>query len=225
MILCHSGRQNVVVERGFLAPIGKFCPWLKRVSRIYCAQTYSMTLRVMQNKYTFPLIALHWLTVFLLLLAYGSILISDYAQPGTWHGYAIAVTHVTAGATVLITMIMRLMIRLRKRSPAIIPAPKRWHTALSHLTHTCIYALFISLPALALTSHYFWGGEWSLYGLPMPVAAVPDTELSETLIHWHAVLAPLGYWLIGLHALAALVHHYIFRDNTLIRMMPSRQKG
>lgn len=182
------------------------------------------TLRVTEKKFSFPLILLHWLTVLLLVLAYGSILISDYAQPGTWHGYAIAVTHVTAGATVMLTMITRLILRLRQRAPAIIPAPKRWHTALSHLTHTCIYALFISLPVLALASHYFWGGEWHLYGLAMPVAREPDIALSETLIHWHAVLAPLGYYLIGLHALAALVHHYIFRDNTLVRMMPARQK-
>ena len=31
----------------------------------------------------------------------------------------------------------------------------------------------------------------------------------------------LGYWLIGLHAVAGLYHHYVVRDNTLLRMMPS----
>lgn len=175
-------------------------------------------------KFSFPLILLHWLTVILLLLAYGSILISDFARLGTWHGYAIAVTHVTAGATVLLTMVARLMIRLHQRSPAIIPPPKRWHTALSHLTHACIYALFISLPALALASRYFWGSDWSLYGLAMPFSQTARPALSASLNHWHTVLAPVGYWLIGIHALAALVHHYIFRDNTLVRMMPSRQK-
>jgi len=29
-----------------------------------------------------------------------------------------------------------------------------------------------------------------------------------------------GYYLIGLHALAALLHHYLIRDNTLQRMLP-----
>ncbi|MDI9769567.1 cytochrome b561, partial [Pantoea dispersa] len=32
-------------------------------------------------------------------------------------------------------------------------------------------------------------------------------------------------WLIGLHAAAALVHHYLIKDNTLLRMMPSRRNG
>jgi len=30
----------------------------------------------------------------------------------------------------------------------------------------------------------------------------------------------VGYWLIGLHAAAALYHHYIRRDNALTRMLP-----
>jgi cytochrome b561 len=40
------------------------------------------------------------------------------------------------------------------------------------------------------------------------------------LIDWHETLAPLGYWLIGLHAVAALFHHYFLKDDTLRRMMP-----
>jgi cytochrome b561 len=29
----------------------------------------------------------------------------------------------------------------------------------------------------------------------------------------------VGYWLIGLHAAAALFHHYVLRDDTLRRML------
>jgi len=32
----------------------------------------------------------------------------------------------------------------------------------------------------------------------------------------------VGYWLIGLHAAAALFHHYVVRDDTLRRMLPLR---
>ncbi len=31
----------------------------------------------------------------------------------------------------------------------------------------------------------------------------------------------VGYFLIGLHAAAALFHHYVMRDNTLARMLPA----
>jgi cytochrome b561 len=38
----------------------------------------------------------------------------------------------------------------------------------------------------------------------------------------HELAGTAGYWLIGLHAVAALFHHYVSRDNTLTRMLPKR---
>ncbi|NBY94370.1 cytochrome b561, partial [Escherichia coli] len=35
--------------------------------------------------------------------------------------------------------------------------------------------------------------------------------------------ANAGYFVIGLHALAALLHHYWWKDNTLLRMMPRKR--
>jgi len=32
----------------------------------------------------------------------------------------------------------------------------------------------------------------------------------------------IGYYLIGMHALAALYHHFFSRDNTLTNMLPRR---
>ncbi|WP_370300565.1 cytochrome b/b6 domain-containing protein, partial [Rheinheimera baltica] len=34
----------------------------------------------------------------------------------------------------------------------------------------------------------------------------------------------LGYVLIGVHAVAALFHHYILRDTTLSRMLPGKRR-
>ncbi|HAT1674454.1 TPA: cytochrome b, partial [Raoultella planticola] len=40
----------------------------------------------------------------------------------------------------------------------------------------------------------------------------------------HEFLANTGYFIVGLHAAAALMHHYIWRDNTLLRMMPGKHR-
>lgn len=40
-------------------------------------------------------------------------------------------------------------------------------------------------------------------------------DLSDSLIDLHETLDPMGYWLIGLHAVAALFHHYFLKDDTL----------
>ncbi|MDU6442106.1 MAG: cytochrome b/b6 domain-containing protein, partial [Pantoea sp.] len=102
------------------------------------------------------------------------------------------------------------------------PPIARSQTGLAHLVHTLIYALFITLPILGLTSRYLRGRDWWLFGIPMPVASEPSFDLADSLIDWHETLAPLGYWLIGLHAAGALFHHYFLKDNTLKRMMPGK---
>lgn len=47
-----------------------------------------------------------------------------------------------------------------------------------------------------------------------------NKALGKELKEIHEVVGTLGYYLIGLHALAALYHHYVKRDNTLVRMLP-----
>ena len=135
----------------------------------------------------------------------------------------MVVTHFSAGSCVLLLMLSRLVMRFRHRTPAIVPKPAHWQTGLAHLTHLAIYLLFITLPVLGILSRFWLGRDWWIFGIPMPVSAAPDPDLADTLIDWHETLVPLGYWLIGLHALAALAHHYLFKDNTLLRMMPARK--
>ncbi|KTG71894.1 cytochrome b561, partial [Klebsiella pneumoniae] len=50
-----------------------------------------------------------------------------------------------------------------------------------------------------------------------------DFERVDTLKAIHEWLANAGYFVIGLHALAALLHHYWWKDNTLLRMMPRKR--
>lgn len=38
----------------------------------------------------------------------------------------------------------------------------------------------------------------------------------------HETVGVAGYWFIALHAAAALFHHHVIKDNTLLRMLPSR---
>ena len=58
------------------------------------------------------------------------------------------------------------------------------------------------------------------FGLSLPPLVAPDKALAERIEDVHVALATIGYWLVGVHAVAALVHHYLFRDGTLRRMLP-----
>lgn len=174
----------------------------------------------MLNKYARSQILFHWLTVLLLIVAYATIELRGLADKGTWQRNAVIITHFSAGFCVMVFMVVRLCLRTRKTVPPITPPVARWQTGISHLVHTLLYALFVVLPVLGLTSRYLRGKEWSLFGLNMPVATTPDPAKASMLINWHETLGQLGYWLIGLHALAAIFHHYFMHDDTLRRMMP-----
>ncbi|WP_313688262.1 cytochrome b561 [Pantoea sp.] len=179
----------------------------------------------MREKFAKSQIALHWLTVLLIAIAYTTIELRGLVPRGSWARNLMIMTHYSCGVSVWVLMLARGVLRHRHASPNILPPPPRWQQGLAHLMHLLLYALFLVLPILGVTSKYLNGRPWQLFGVVMPVSATPNFDLADSLISWHETLAPLGYWLIGLHAAAALLHHYVFKDNTLLRMMPARKRG
>jgi len=49
---------------------------------------------------------------------------------------------------------------------------------------------------------------------------VKDRAFARSVTEVHEILANALVILAGLHAVAALVHHWILRDRTLARMLP-----
>ncbi len=174
------------------------------------------------SKYQYWQIRLHWLTLLLLIIVYSTIELRGLATRGSWQGKTLIVTHFSCGVLVFAVMCARLLLRFRYPAPPVTPPLKQWQHLLSSLAHKLLYLLFLLLPVLGVCSRYVRGQQWLMFGIPMPVTAHPDFTLSRQIINWHETLANAGYWLIGIHALAALVHHFLLRDDTLIRMMPSR---
>jgi len=127
----------------------------------------------------------------------------------------IAFTHVYAGMTVLIMMLSRLLLRVRTRVDNV--TQQGWHHV-AKLGHGLLYLLFITVPLLSLTARYFNGHEWSWMGMAMPISEYPNRALAKTIMSWHKDIAHMGYWLIGLHTLAALFHQFVLKDNRLRAM-------
>jgi cytochrome b561 len=62
------------------------------------------------------------------------------------------------------------------------------------------------------------------FGLQLPALVSENKGLADTIKEIHETGGTIGYYLIGLHAAAGLFHHYVKRDNTLIRMLPRRSR-
>ena len=64
----------------------------------------------------------------------------------------------------------------------------------------------------------FFAGLFQLVDAGQAVVSGMLRGLGDTRVPM--LIAGFGYWLIGLHAVAALFHHYVLRDQTLRRMLP-----
>ncbi|MGM8752759.1 cytochrome b561 [Enterobacter chuandaensis] len=176
----------------------------------------------MRTKYTSLQITIHWLVFLLIVVAYSAMEFRGFF-PRTDRPL-INMIHVSCGISVLVLMVARLLIRLKFPAPPIQPKPKAMITGMSHLGHLIVYLLFIALPLIGIVMMYNRGNDWFAFGLAMPHATEGNFDLVDVLKEWHETLANLGYFVIGLHAAAALMHHYFWKDNTLLRMMPKKRQ-
>jgi cytochrome b561 len=83
-----------------------------------------------------------------------------------------------------------------------------------------LYVLMIGMPLLGWIFMNAEGHAVTLFGIPLPSLAPESEGLAEFAEEAHEVLGISGYLFIAVHALAALYHHYLVKDNTLKRMLP-----
>jgi len=88
------------------------------------------------------------------------------------------------------------------------------------VTHAALYLFMIVMPLLGWLTLSAEGDLIPFFGLQLPPLIDPDRSLAHSIKDIHETIGTIGYYLIGLHAVAALFHHYVMRDNTLTRMLP-----
>ncbi len=176
----------------------------------------------MKDRYGSLTIALHWAMFLLFVAVYASMELREIFPKGSDPREAMKMWHFMLGLSVLALAIVRLAGRLLETAPPITPAPPAWQTLITKLVHGALYALMIAMPILGWLILSAEAKPIPFFGLELPALIGPDKELAETIEELHEIGGTVGYYLIGLHAAAALFHHYIVRDNTLLRMLPRR---
>jgi cytochrome b561 len=84
-----------------------------------------------------------------------------------------------------------------------------------------MYLLLALVPIAGIVTQFARGDAVSIFGL-YEIASpwVKDRAFARSVTEVHEILANALVILAGLHAVAALVHHWILRDRTLARMLP-----
>lgn len=170
--------------------------------------------------------ALHWLTAIAVTIAFilgpggfGRMMRSG-VDPAT---RLDIVWHESLGLLVLALTLVRLVwVALRPGKPHFEMAA--WMLRLSGLVHGALWALMFALPITALLALGSEHHPLTLLG-GVRVEALPwiaGSRLGEAA-DWgdvHGLLGDVLMWLAGLHALAALYHHFLRRDGVLAAMLP-----
>lgn len=186
-----------------------------------------MQLSNSQDRYGILSIALHWLVaaLFLAMLAIGVVMTRlPLTDPLTFPLYQI---HKSIGATLFFLMAVRLVWRLAGGVPDLPAGLAPLESFAARTTHAGLYAILLVMPLTGwvVVSASPFGIPTLLYGVvPLPhigfVETSPDKATIETAASWvHTVLAALGAALLSLHVAAALWHHFIRRDDVLMRML------
>ncbi|TAN29522.1 MAG: cytochrome b [Castellaniella sp.] len=175
------------------------------------------------DQYQSAVIFMHWLTLLLLIAVYAFIELKGFFPKNSPTRDAMQAWHELTGITVFGVVLARLLLRrLYNQTPTIVPEPPHWQYAMAKTMHVTLYAFLVITPILGWLTLSAKGELDLPLGLHLMPLISPDKALGRNLQEIHETIGNIGYYLIGLHALAALFHHYWVRDNTLRRMLPSR---
>lgn len=166
-------------------------------------------------------IALHWLIFILIAATYSFILLREIFPKGSDPRETMKALHFMLGLSVLLLVLPRIVMRFMGSTPSITPEPPAWQHSAARLTHLALYAFMVVMPLLGWLMLSAAGKPIPFYGLQLPALINEDKELAKFIKEIHETLGEIGYYLIGLHVLAALYHHFIQRDNSLLNMLPA----
>lgn len=174
----------------------------------------------------------HWTTAALFLAAYVSVYFRQWCtEKQTPENMTALQIHLSVGVSIAVIVALRVIWRLMNRAPADEPGTPLAHLA-AHMGHLALYAVMIVAP---ITGYLGTGVNTDFFFL-FEIPKFESTALFQSVVaegmglDFKTFEKPidfihkdvLGAWLIWLlvlgHAGAALYHHFVLRDRTLVKM-------
>lgn len=168
-------------------------------------------------------IGIHWLMLLLFVAVYGTIELRELFEKGSDPREALKTWHFMLGMLVFMLVWLRLAARLSGPTPTITPELPKLQQLSATLLHLALYLLIIGMPLTGWLMLSAAGKPIPFFGLELPALIGENKALAKQIKEVHEFVGTTGYYLIGLHAAAALYHHYLKHDNTLTRMLPGRK--
>lgn len=167
--------------------------------------------------------AFHWVIAFVVIMM---LIVGFFLDdiPEQFKGTAYMI-HKSTGITLFFLMIIRFIWIHSSGKPPLPKSMNHWEQILSRLVQYGFYLLLIIMPlsgwimsvAADRVPTYF-----GMFKAPLPWIK-SNKSLSEFMADSHEIIAWIIIAFITLHILGALKHHFIDKDNVLIRMLPGKK--
>lgn len=165
-------------------------------------------------------IALHWLMAFMLIGLYLlGLYMVDLGYYDPWYHDSLSI-HKAVGILAAILLVIRyLWARLQPR-PMHLNPEKTVNTLAAKAAHALLYLLMFVLVISGYLISTSKGQGIDVFGwFEFPALLAENAERGELAGDVHDIAATGFIVLVGLHAAASLIHHFVFKDNTLLRML------
>jgi cytochrome b561 len=169
------------------------------------------------TRYDPTTIWLHWITVGLIVALW------VIGQTGDWFPRGPLRTgiwsiHVTLGFATVVVLLTRIAWRAHF-GRILPPADSGILYIIAKVTHYALY-LLLGLVVLAGTIDASYRG-FNVFGVwSVPQFGGGDAATRHTINEWHELAANILMAVAAVHGVAALGHHYVWRDHLLDRMRP-----
>jgi len=167
-------------------------------------------------------IKLHWFMVVLMAFVFASIEARVFFEKGSELRDLFKMWHFMLGLMVFTLVIARIYLRTIQLTPKITPPLSNMQQLGAKTAHVALYLFMVTMPIFGWFVLSAKGKAIPFFGLELPALIAYDKPLGKFLESWHKELGSWGYYLISFHAVAALVHHYVQKDDTLTRMLPAK---
>src|SRR4029077_495883 len=166
-------------------------------------------------------ITLHWTTLVIVLTLFGSGLLYGQVEERSWAPPLLQV-HRSLGVTIWTLTVCRLVWRVTgAQFPAFPASLTPLHQLGARLSEYGPYALLLIHPATGLAQTILRGRPFEVFAWSIPPLVARDLGLVGIFRAAHEIGAWFLFALAGLHATAALVHHFILHDDVLEAMAPA----
>lgn len=177
------------------------------------------------GRYSPPAQIFHWLTVLFVLAAWTLGTLGEDLPRGSIRHLGEFV-HILLGETVVMLLVLRLFWRVVTPAPDADAAAGPMAARVAKAMHIVLYGLLLAVPVVGVVMLFHGGEALTVFGaFDLASPWMKNRELKHDWKEIHEFLANLLLALAALHAGAALVHHYVFRDRALKRMLPAVLAG